>query len=58
MTSPGVTIGFEETGYTAEEPSSGTVAREVCLRVLQGSLGRELQVVPEWRPGTAQGIGT
>lgn len=53
---PGVTIGFEETLYTAEEPSSGTVPRQVCLLVIEGSLGRNLQVVPEWREGTAEGI--
>ncbi len=52
----GVTIGFEESLYTVEEPSSGTVALQVCLLVMEGSLGRSLQVVPEWREGTAQGM--
>ena len=52
----GVTIGFEEPLYIVEEPSSGTVAQQVCLLIRQGNLGRNLQVVPEWREDTAQGM--
>ena len=51
----GVTIGFERPLYTAEEPANGVVPLQVCVSVMAGTLGRELQVVPEWREDTASG---
>lgn len=55
LLSEGVTIGFEEPLYSVDEPSSGVVSVQVCLRVTGGTLGRDLQIVPDWREGTAQG---
>ena len=47
-------IGFEQTVYTAMEPTSTIqTTHEVCMIVTRGSIGRELVVVPEWVPGTA-----
>lgn len=54
----GVTIGFDETLYTTQEPLVGIMSVEVCASVRAGSLGRELQVVPEWREVSAQGMGS
>lgn len=51
----GVTIGFEEITYLAEEPVAGVMALQVCVVLMGGMLGRELQVVPEWQEGTARG---
>lgn len=52
-----MTIGFEETLYTPSEPTSGSTSLQVCASVLDGALGRTLQVVPEWREDTASGKG-
>ena len=37
------------------EPTSGTLDVEVCLVLSGASLGRELQVIPQWTPGSATG---
>ena len=51
-----MTLGFERPSYTVSEPGRASqVTQEVCLVVSQGSIGRNLIVIPSWTEGTARG---
>ena len=50
-----IDIGFERVEYTASEPvNTLTINQEVCMVVTRGAVGRQLSVLVDWAPGTAQ----
>ena len=54
----GLTLGFERTTYSFDEPSAGTslTREDICITVSNGELGFSLVIVPEWTATTATGM--
>ncbi len=51
-----VTLGFEEIIYTTAEPDGGQPFNlMVCMEITRGGVGRELVIIPDFVPVTAQG---
>ena len=55
---PGLTLGFERTTYSFNEPPAGTslTREDICITVSSGELGFSLVIVPQWTSSTATGM--